>query len=196
MEEWVSNRPLKGYPLRTRLENIPSPTNIIILFNPSALFCLALLTPFAHVLAVSSVFSQFFGATTASPPSATESLYLFTICMNAIHGLPALTGLPRSESIQLEQEAVDAVCAGCSGLGQTRIDSCCAQATSSACFDQFAANAAQTTPASASATPTALTGDSSPTSSSSSNGGVMVQNKDLIASSFIGAIIGFVGWML
>ncbi|KIW28330.1 uncharacterized protein PV07_08003 [Cladophialophora immunda] len=163
----------------------------------AALVFLAALTPFAYVHADSSVFSQFFGATTASPPSATDSLYLYTICTNAIHGLPALTGLPLSESIQLEQVAVDAVCAGCTSLGQSRIDSCCAQATSSACFDQFAAaNAAQTTPASASATPTALTGDSGTTASSSSNGGIVLQNTDLIAGSFIGAVVGFVGWLL
>ncbi|OAP58646.1 hypothetical protein AYL99_07736 [Fonsecaea erecta] len=168
-------------------------------YSAALLLGLAALTPVTPVQADSTVFSQFFGATTANPPSATDSLYLFTICTNAVHGLPVLTDLSHSESIQLEQVAVDAVCQGCTGLGQTRIDSCCALATSSACFDQFAAenNAAQSTPASASASTTGLTaGDSSPTAGTSPNGAVMVQNKDLVAGSFFGAVVGVVGWLL
>ncbi|KIW87368.1 uncharacterized protein Z519_12004 [Cladophialophora bantiana CBS 173.52] len=146
-------------------------------FYSAALLCLAVLAPFAPVQADSSVFSQFIGATVAPTPTDTSAIPYFTICTNYLHGLPALTDLSPSESTQLEQVAVDGVCQFCTSLGQSRVDSCCAQATSSACFDQFAAanaNAAQTTPASASATPTtALTGDSGTTASSSSNAGVI-----------------------
>jgi hypothetical protein len=151
-------------------------------FYQAALLCLAVLLPFTHVQADSTVFSQFIGATTASGPSSGDLAYSFTICTNALHGLPALTSLSPSESTQLEQEAVDIVCQACINLGQSRVDSCCAQATSSACFDQFAAsNAVQTTPASVSAFPTATSvGGSSPTPSSSSNGGVITQVRPLL----------------
>lgn len=164
----------------------------------AALLCLAVLTPFARVQADSTVFSQFIGATTASGPSSGDLAVSFTICTNALHGLPALTSLSPSESTQLEQEAVDIVCQACTSVDQSRVDSCCAQATSSACFAQFAAsNAAQTTPASASAFPTATTvGGSSSTPSSSSNSGVIAQNRDLFAGSFVAAMVGFVGWVL
>ncbi|KAH0845476.1 hypothetical protein AYO21_01888 [Fonsecaea monophora] len=166
----------------------------------AALLYLAVLTRIAYVLADSSVFSQFIGSTVAPVPTLSDDLAssYFTICTNYIHGLPALSDLPVSESMNLEQIAVDGVCQFCTSVGQSRIDSCCAQATSSACFDQFAAaNAGRTTPASASAEPTALTtGTSGPTASSSSNGGIIVQNKDLIAGSFIGAVVGVVGWIL
>jgi hypothetical protein len=72
---------------------------------------------------------------------------------------------------------VDGVCEFCTGLEKSRIDSCCPQATSSACFDQFAgANAAQTEPASAMATPTATsTGGLSLTPTSSANSGVIAK---------------------
>lgn len=152
-----------------------------MIFYLAALLCLAVLSPFAHVQADSIVFSQFIGATTAIPPSSTGLEPYFSICTNYLHGLPAMTGLSPSLSTQIEQQAVDGVCQFCTGLDQSRVDSCCGQATSSTCFDQFAAaNTAQNNPASASATPTAAstaasTGGSSSTPSGSSNGGVVVE---------------------
>lgn len=144
-------------------------------FYSAALLCLAVLTPFAHVEANSAIFSQFIGATTAAPPSSTT--YMFSICTNYLHGLPPLTGLPRSASIQAEQIAVDGVCQFCTSLDQSRIDSCCGQPTSSACFDKFAGpNAAQPTPASANVMPTATSaGDSGLNPTGSSNTGAVAQ---------------------
>jgi hypothetical protein len=140
---------------------------------------LAALTTLTHVQADSTVFSQYIGATTASAPSDTGLAYDYTICTNYLHGLPALTAIPSSLSSQLQQEAVDGVCQICGSVSQSRIDSCCAQATSSACFGQFAAsNDSPTTPASVSATPTAVSGgsdDSSSTAASSSNAGSVSQ---------------------
>ncbi|KAH8689678.1 hypothetical protein BGW36DRAFT_466516 [Talaromyces proteolyticus] len=99
------------------------------------------------VLAVdnSQYFSQFVGAATAtfSGPSS-QSVY-FPICTNYIHGLIDPNTLPTTASVQIFQEQVDGVCQICSKLDMTRIDSCCAQATSSACFQNFDAAAATTT---------------------------------------------------
>jgi hypothetical protein len=149
----------------------------IMHFYSTGLLCLAALTPFAVVQADSTVFSQFIGATTASGPSSGDLATSFTLCTNFLHGLPVLTNLASSLSTQLEQVAVDGVCQICTSIGQSRIDSCCGQATSSACFDQFAgSNAAQTAPASVSATPTATSaGGLSSTPSSSSNGGIIAK---------------------
>lgn len=144
-------------------------------FYSAALLCLAVLISLTHVQADSTVFSKFIGATTASGPSSGDlaSIY-FSGCTNYLHGLLALTDVPYSLSTQLEQQYVDGACLICTSLDQSRIDSCCGQATSSACFDKFdSANAAQITPASAIVTPTATSaGASSLTPTSSSNGGV------------------------
>ncbi|ERF74443.1 hypothetical protein EPUS_03881 [Endocarpon pusillum Z07020] len=167
-------------------------------FYSAAFLCVAVLVPFAHVRADSTVFSQFIGATTASGPSSGDLAPSFTLCTNYLHGLPALTSLPSSLSTQLEQQAVDGVCQFCTSLDQSRIDSCCRQATSSACFDQFAgANTVRTTPASASATPTA-TSAGGPTlmPPNSSNSGVIARKKDTLAGSFVAVMVGFAGWIL
>ena len=136
------------------------------------LFFLALSTLFSLIQADSAVFSQYFGATTASLPSgATQSAY-FSICTNIVHGLPALTGISPSESSQLAQEAVDGVCQLCTSLEQSRIDSCCAVASSSACFEQFAPTGkGQKTPATNMATATAAGGGSAATATTKSSGG-------------------------
>lgn len=155
-----------------------APYIIAIMPSYSAiLLCLALLNPLAHVQADSTVFSQFVGATTASYPSSGTLAAEFSGCTNYLHVLVPLTGVSPSESTQVEQQYVDGVCQLCTSVGQSRIDSCCGQATSSACFDKFAAaNVAQTTPASAIATPTGTSaGSSTSTPSSSSNGGVIAK---------------------
>ncbi|KAF7510717.1 hypothetical protein GJ744_006083 [Endocarpon pusillum] len=160
-------------------------------FYSVAFLCVAVLVPFAHVRADSAAFSQFIGATTASGPSSGDLVPSFNICTNYLHGLPALTSLQSSYSTQIEQMAVDGVCRFCTGLDQSRIDSCCGQATSSACFDQFAgANTARTTPASASATRTATSaGGSSVMPTNSSNRGVIAR-KDTLAGSFVAVMKG------
>lgn len=146
---------------------------------PAALLYLAVLIPFAHVQADFALFSQFIGATTASGPSPGDSAayFSFSLCTHYLHGLPAVTGLAPEYSTQIQQIAVDGVCRFCTSVDQSRVDSCCAQATSSACFDQFAgANAAQTTPASASVRQTATSaGGLSLTPTSSSNSGVIAK---------------------
>ncbi len=140
-----------------------------------AALCFAVLTLSGLVRTDSAVFSQFIGATTASPPdpAISNGAFDFSLCTNFLHGLPALTGLDASASTQVQQQQVDGVCQFCTSLGQSRIDSCCPQATSSACFDQFGAKAAETAPASASATP--IETSASDSSSSSDNGAVIAK---------------------
>lgn len=157
------------------------------MYLPSASFIyLAVLASLTYVQADSSVFSQFIGATTASGPSSGDLATSFSICTNYLHGLPALTSLTPDLSTQLEQVAVDGVCDFCTGLDQSRIESCCGQTTSSACFDQFAGKAALSTPASADATATptsdgagGLTSTPTPTptqtASGTSNNGVVTK---------------------
>lgn len=143
----------------------------------AVLLCLAFLTPFAQVQADSTVFSQFVGATTASYPSSGTLALQFSGCTGYLHGLVLLTALSPSQSAQHKQSYVDDVCELCTSVGQSRIDSCCGQATSTACFDKFAtANVAQTMPASANGTPTSTSARGSASMpSSSSNGGVIAK---------------------
>ncbi|KAK6386126.1 hypothetical protein LTS17_001700 [Exophiala oligosperma] len=172
-------------------------------FHSASFTYMATLVSLVHVKADSSVFSQFIGATTASGPSSGDLATSFSICTNYLHVLPALTSLTPQLSTQLEQIAVDGVCDFCTGLDQSRIESCCGQTTSSACFDQFAGKAAQSTPASADATATStsdgtggLSSTPTQTASGTSNNGVMIKNKDLVASSFAAVMIGFAAWVL
>ena len=127
----------------------------------AVVFSLGLLAPLAHVQADSVVFSQFIGNTVATGPTGTGlAAVSFSACTHYLHALPALSGLQRPYSVQNEQMFVDGACQFCTGLAQTRIDSCCAESTSSACFASFAggAGAAQSGPASVAATPTGGSG--------------------------------------
>jgi hypothetical protein len=138
-------------------------------------FCLVLSTQLSLARGDSQIFSQYAGAPTVTAAfTGSAASYLsgsFTICTNYLHGLPALSGYQGSIVAQLEQEAADGVCQFCTSLDLSRIDSCCAQPTSSLCFDQFAA---QTDPitsmATAAATATATATASTPTNTKASNG--------------------------
>jgi len=140
------------------------------------LIYLAALAPFMHVQADSTVFSHFIGATTASAPSG-ALVTSFSICTDYLQGLPPLTNIAFDQSTLLEQMAVDGVCRYCTSVNQARIDSCCGQATSSACFDHFGGSSAvPTTPAFGSTVPTATAaGGLSSTHSNVSNGGVIAK---------------------
>jgi hypothetical protein len=141
----------------------------------AALLCLIVLVSLIDAQGDSAIFSQFIGATTASGLSADYPGVAFAICTDYLRSLSPYTEetLP-THSSQLQQIMVEGVCQLCTSVEQSRVDSCCAQATSSACFDQFVVgDAAQTTPASALVTPTATpTGESSLAPISSPNGGV------------------------
>lgn len=151
------------------LNPIISPT---MPFYSAALFSLAIVMPFAHVQADSALFSQFIGATTASHPSSGGGIS-FIACTNYLRVQHGLTDLPPESSTQIKQQIVDGVCYLCTGLEQSRIDSCCPQATSSACFDQFdSTKAATTTPASAVVKPTATSADVKPTATSAGGSGL------------------------
>lgn len=100
---------------------------------------------------------------------APQQSSIFTICTNYLHGLPGLSGLTSSLVVQLEQEAADGVCEFCTSIDLSRIDSCCAQPTSSACFEQYAAQTGPITSMVA-ATATAAASASTPTSTKTSNG--------------------------
>lgn len=126
----------------------------------------------------SALFSQYIGATTAtatfSGPDAPIQSIAFTACTNYLHGLAAIPlDLPATALGPIIQVQVDGVCEVCKSVEQTRIDSCCAVATSVNCFGQFKDGGPKTTPASNSATttpvsnPATVTGSApSPTSSS------------------------------
>jgi hypothetical protein len=112
----------------------------------------------------------------------------FTLCTNYLHELPVLSGLTSSLVVQLEQEAADRVCQFCTSIDLSRIDSCCTQPASSACFEQYAA---QTGPVTSivTATATAAASASTPTSTKTSNG----NRVDAVGSkrSFFLAIAGY-----
>jgi hypothetical protein len=127
-----------------------------LIFVPT-LYSLAVFTQLSLAQDNSELFSQYIGAPTASAafdgPSASDQSFTFTICTNYIHGLlnPTKAGLPTSAIPQLEQVQVDGVCEICTSISQSRVDSCCAVASSVNCFEQFAA---QKTPAANLATAT------------------------------------------
>jgi len=137
------------------------------------LFSLVLSTQLLLARGDSQVFSQYAGAPTVTAmftgTGASQQSYLFTACTNYLHGLPALSGLGSSEVVQLEQEAADGVCELCTSVDLSRVDSCCAQPTSSACFEQYAAQTGPVTSI-ATATATAVASASTPTSTKTSNG--------------------------
>jgi len=120
----------------------------------TTLYSLAVFTQLSLAQDNSELFSQYIGAPTASAafdgPSAAYQSSFFTICTNYIHGLPNPV-LATSADPQLEQMQVDGVCEFCTSLSQSRVDSCCAVASSVNCFEQFAA---QKTPATNPATAT------------------------------------------
>lgn len=125
-----------------------------LIFVPT-LYSLAVFTQLSLAQDNSELFSQYIGAPTASAAfdgtSASDQSFAFTLCTNYIHGLLNPTSLPKSAIPQLEQVQVDGVCQVCTSLSQSRIDSCCAVASSVDCFEQFAA---QKTPAANPATAT------------------------------------------
>ncbi|OKL58764.1 hypothetical protein UA08_05584 [Talaromyces atroroseus] len=124
--------------------------------RPSAHFIhlLSLFSLLSLSHADSVLFSQFVGAT-AIPATYVGTLSeAMSICTNYIHQIPNPSGLPATAFSQIFQEDVDGVCKFCSSLAQTRIDSCCGQASSSACFAGFGGDAV---PATASASTTAST---------------------------------------
>ena len=95
-------------------------------------------------------FSKFAGAPTVTAefegPSASALSNDLKICTNFLHGLPPVDTLPVTSMIpQLEQQQADGVCQFCTSVKISRVDSCCAQPSSVACFNQFAAAAATTT---------------------------------------------------
>lgn len=105
----------------------------------------------------SSMFSQFIGATTVPATFTGDLVTSATICTNYLHGLPNTSGLPASAASQVFQQEVDGVCQFCTSLGQTRVDNCCGQASSSVCFASFGGDAQPVTTTAASAiTTTAL----------------------------------------
>lgn len=148
----------------------------------TTLLCLAFSTPLSLAQENSQLFSQFAGAPTVTAnfngSSATLLSSLFTICTNAIHALQPVNVAATSAVPQLEQEQVDGVCEVCVSVEISRIDSCCAQPTSVACFEQFAAQTTSTTSVATSianfittgATPTATVPASTPSSTKTSNG--------------------------
>lgn len=89
----------------------------------------------------SSMFSQFIGATTVPATLAGDLVASATICTSYLHGLPNTLVLSASAASQVFQQEVDGVCQFCTSLGQTRVDNCCGQASSSACFAGFGGNA-------------------------------------------------------
>lgn len=116
------------------------------------LFYQALLLAFVAVArADSSMFSQFIGATTVPATFAGDLVASATICTNYLHGLPNTSGLPVSGASQVFQQEVDGVCQFCTSLGQTRVDNCCGQASSSACFASFGGDVQPVTATAASA---------------------------------------------
>lgn len=124
----------------------------------------ALLLAFVGVIrADSALFSQFIGATTVPATFGTDLVASVEACTDYIHGLPNTSGLPASGASQIFQQEVDGVCQFCTSLGQTRVDSCCGQASSSACFASFGGDAHPVTATTASgitatALPTSATG--------------------------------------
>lgn len=140
------------------------------------LFSLVLFTQLSLAQENSQYFFQFAGAPTVtavfSGAGASRQSASSTMCTNYLHDLDPVAYLPTSAVPQIVQEQVDGVCEICTGVDLSRIDSCCAQPTSAACFEQFAA---QTTPANniatAAANPvTATAGASTPASTKTSNG--------------------------
>lgn len=118
--------------------------------------CLGLLARLPTVMADSQLFSKFAGAPTITAafqgPSASLQSTHFTICTNFLHGLPNPDTLAITSIIpQLQQQEADGVCQVCTSLDISRVDSCCAQPTSVACFQQFAAVGA--TPTDVASTP-------------------------------------------
>jgi hypothetical protein len=130
----------------------------------STVICLGLLARLPTVMADSQLFSEFAGAPTITGafqgPSASLQSAHFTICTNYLHGLQNPDTLPITSMIpQLQQQQADGVCQFCTSLDISRVDSCCAQPTSVACFQQFAAvGAAPTGGASTPANTKASTG--------------------------------------
>jgi len=126
--------------------------------------CLGLLARFPTVMADSQLFSKFAGAPTITRAfqgqSASFQSAEFTICTNYLHGLLNLDTYPITSTIpQLQQLQADGVCQFCTSIDISRVDSCCAQPTSVACFQQFAAvGATPTDSASTSANTKASTG--------------------------------------
>jgi hypothetical protein len=93
----------------------------------------------------SDIFSQYIGATATSVifvgTGASYQSDGFTMCTNYAHGLnnPShFSGVATSYIPQLEQEQADGVCQFCTSLSLSRVDSCCAVASSVDCFGQFA----------------------------------------------------------
>ena len=163
-----------------------------LIFVPT-LYSLAVFTQLSLAQDNSELFSQYIGAPTASAAfdgtSASYQSDSFTICTNYLHGLvnPTMAGLPTSAFPQLEQEQVDGVCQFCTSLSQSRVDSCCAVASSVNCFEQFAA---QKTPAANlatattnKATATGVAGTAAATTKSSSGNKVDVVSSGKAASS-------------
>lgn len=105
--------------------------------------CLGLLARLPAVMADSQMFSKFAGAPTITGAfqgqSASFQSAHFTICTNFLHGLPNPDTLPITDITQLQQQEADAVCQVCTSIDISRVDSCCAQPTSVACFQQFVA---------------------------------------------------------
>lgn len=95
--------------------------------------------------------SQYLGAATPTLNNndPTVSTY-FKICTNYAHAYQNVAALPTALASQIRQLQADGTCNHCVGWGLSRVDSCCAAATSVACFDQYAgpagATAGQVTP--------------------------------------------------
>lgn len=116
----------------------------------------------------SQVFSQYLGAATvtAMPFAGLSSIQQsadFDACTDFVHALPPLdpTVIGTSALPQLEQQFADEVCQFCTSVSLSRPDSCCAVATSVACFQAFASggggvsSSKTTSPASSPASTTA-----------------------------------------
>lgn len=129
------------------------------------------------VRADSSMFSQFIGATTVPATFAGDLVTSATICTNYLHGLPETSGLPASAASQVFQEEVDGVCQFCTSLGQTRVDSCCGQASSSACFASFGGNTQPVTGTAASAISTTAPATSTTAPATVATGAVATSTK-------------------
>lgn len=142
------------------------------------LFYKTLLFTFVAVTrADSAIFSQFIGATTIPATFSGELVASASICTNYLHGLPNTSSLPASAASQLFQQEVDGVCQFCTSLGQTRVDNCCGQASSSVCFASFGGDTQPVTTTAASAITTAASAITTTAPATAATGGAVTSTK-------------------
>ncbi|KAK3986157.1 hypothetical protein QBC44DRAFT_373464 [Cladorrhinum sp. PSN332] len=158
----------------------------------------------------SDLFSQYAGAPTVTAKFdgryAELSSAAFKGCTNFLHILTPASEYARTSDIAREKTIqVDDVCLVCTSVQLSRVDSCCGQPNSVACFDQFTPGGTVTAPPTSSRTGDAGTvtstgggGSGGAAAASSSTSKALGGRVDVVGveSTLLAAMLGFVGWFL